>query len=376
MRIVIDVQTVIGKKTGVGKYTEALVKALMRLPSNYQFVLFYFNFRSKFKGINKAAGNFTNKGIRLPGRVFSFLWKRGYPYRFDRLSGEADIFHFPNFISRPVKSGKTVVTVHDLAFRRFPEYIEKKNLAFLNDNLPKTLAKADKIIAVSRFTKEELLKFYPVPDEKIKIIPEGVGENFRKIADRKKLGAIKKKYKLPEKFILWVGTIEPRKNISGLLEAFAVFKARNKTHHKLVMVGKRGWSYQGFFEKMRKMDITNEVVLTEYVSDIDLPFIYNLAEIFVFPSFYEGFGLPPLEAMACGVPVITTQALNEVVGEAAFKVSERNIQEIAGAMEEILKNENLQRDLVRKGFNRRKEFTWEKAAQETLSLYEEMAGRH
>ncbi len=370
MRIVIDIQSVIGQKTGVGKYTEGLVKGLSRLPASHQFSLFYFNFRSRFKGMELSAKKFTNKEVKLPGRLFSFFWKKGGAFKFDRLSGEADLFHFPNFISRPVKSGKTVVTVHDLAFRRFPRYIEKKNLAFLNDNLPRTLAKADKIIAVSRFTKDELLKFFPVPERKIKVIHEGIDESFRRINDWVQLDEVREKYKLPKKFLLWVGTLEPRKNISGLLEAFAVFKGRSNTDYKLVLVGKKGWNYQGFFEKMKNLSLADDVFLTEYVADKDLPFIYNLAEVFIFPSFYEGFGLPPLEAMACGLPVITTPALREVVEEAALMVSPQDVPGMARGMAEVLENTELKADLIQKGFEQAGKFSWEKAASETLSLYE------
>ena len=371
MRIVIDIQSVIGQKTGVGKYTEGLVKGLSRLPDSHRFILFYFNFHSRFKGLELSVKNFTNKGVKLPGRLFSFLWKKGCSFKFDRLSGEADLFHFPNFISRPVKSGKTVVTIHDLAFRRFPQYIEKKNLAFLNDNLPGTLARADKIIAVSRFTKDELLKFFPVPEKKIKVIHEGIDRSFRQINDHLQLAKVREKYKLPEKFLLWVGTLEPRKNIFGLLEAFAIFKARDKTNCKLVMAGKRGWNYQGFFEKAQNLSLSDDVLLTEYVADEDLPFIYNLAEVFIFPSFYEGFGLPSLEAMACGLPVITTPALGEVVEEAALIVSPYEASEMARGMAEVLENTDLKASLIQKGLKQIEKFSWSKAASQTLSLYEE-----
>ncbi len=371
MRIAIDIQTVIGRKTGIGKYTENLVQALSEISSSHQFRLCYFNFRSGFKGMEIKADNFKNIGIRLPGRVFSFLWKKINAPNFDDLFGRADIFHFPNFISRPVKSGKTIVTIHDLAFKRFPEYIEKKNLDFLNDNVPRTLAAADKIIAVSEFTKDELLKLYTVPEGKVAVIHEAPDEKFKKIEDLKPFEQVKNKYKLPDKFFLWVGTLEPRKNISLLLESFSDFKKRDKSDCKLVIVGKWGWNYSDFMDKLKSLISKNEVIFTEYVSDEDLPVIYNLAGAFIFPSVYEGFGLPPLEAMACGVPVVTTPALDEVVGEAAVKVSTADVKELSQAMEDILKNENLRKDLIGKGFKRAGRFSWERAARETLSLYEQ-----
>lgn len=372
LRIVIDIQSVIGRKTGVGKYAESLVKAISDLPSHHQFILFYFNFRSRFKGLNLKAGNFTNRGLKFPGRLFSFLWKKGFNFSFDRLSGKADLFHFPNFISRPVKSGKVVATIHDLSFRRFPEYVEKKNLAYLNYNLPKTLAQADKIIAVSEFTKSELLKFYRINSEKISVIHGGVDETFFNVKDEIKLKEAKERLKLPDTFFLWVGTIEPRKNITGLIEAFTAFRKMREGNCKLVMVGKKGWNYEGFFEKLRSSPFKNEILITEYVSDHDLPFIYNLAQAFVFPSFYEGFGHPPLEAMACGVPVVTTPALEEVVGEAALKIPPGNTKDLAEAMVSILENKILREDLIQKGFERAKKFSWNRTAEKTLSLYEEV----
>lgn len=374
MRIVIDIQSVIGKKTGVGKYTEGLVKALARLSSSHEFILFYFNFRSRFNGLEVNASNFVNKGVRLPGRIFNFFWKKGSSFSFERLSGKADLFHFPNFILRPVKSGKTIATIHDLAFRRFPQYIEKKNLDFLNNNIPRTLAKVNKIIAVSEFTKKELLSFYPLPEEKIRVIHEGVDENFRKIEEKGDFERIKRKYNLPEKFFLWVGTIEPRKNISGLLQAWAIFKERRQSDCKLVIVGQWGWNYQDFRKELEKLKTSGEIIFTQYVADREMPSIYSLAQVFLFPSIYEGFGLPPLEAMACGVPVITTPALSEVVEEAALKVSPENVEEMALAMAKVLENKDLREELIQKGFKQVEKFSWEKAAQQTLNLYEEVLG--
>jgi len=353
MKICIDVQSVISKPTGVGRYTIELVKALAELKNREDIVLSYFNFLGNYNGVKY----FPNREIKIiPGRVYSYLWKKiGFP-PFNWLAGKYDVYHFPNFCLPPMGQGldkHCVVTVHDTAFMRYPEYIEPKNLKFLQQELPKSLNRAGKIIAVSHFVKKEIEELFNIAPEKIEVIYEGIDGSFKRCE--------KRNLDLPESYILYVGTLEPRKNIEGLLKAFK--EARLKGF-KLVIVGGKGWFYEGIFELVEQLGLKNEVIFPGYVPDGDLPEVYSRAKAFVFPSFYEGFGLPPLEAMACGVPVVSTKF--EVLGEAARFVNPENIDSIADGINDVLVNSTF---YSQKGLEQAKKYTWKKTAEETMKLY-------
>jgi glycosyltransferase involved in cell wall biosynthesis len=201
---------------------------------------------------------------------------------------------------------------------------------------------------------------------------EAAQNNFKRIQVHKILNSIKQKYHLPDRFILFVGTLEPRKNIIRLLEAYA--RIKDKLPHKLVIAGTKGWLYQPIFEAVKRLSLRNNVIFLGYVDDGNLPALYNLADLFVYPSIYEGFGLPVLEAMACGIPVITSNvsSLPEVAGDAAVLVDPYNVKELAGAMKHVLTNASLRKQVINKGFQQAKNFSWKKCARETLKVYEEV----
>lgn len=237
---------------------------------------------------------------------------------------------------------------------------------------PRTLKTADRIIAVSNSTKRDLINYFNIPEEKIKVILEAADEKF-KLLNKEEINEVKQKYNLNFPFILYVGTLEARKNIPTLIKAFYKIKKKN-IEHKLVIAGKKGWKYKEIFETIDKLDLQNDVVFTGYVSDEDLPALYNAADLFVYPSIYEGFGLPPLEAMACGTPVITsnTSSLPEVVGDAGIMVDPCDVDGLTQTMCDVLTNDGLREDMIKKGLERAKMFTWEKCARETLKVYEEV----
>jgi glycosyltransferase involved in cell wall biosynthesis len=237
--------------------------------------------------------------------------------------------------------------------------------------MPRFLRAADAVIAVSECTKRDAIRFYRIPEEKITVIYEGVNPRFRP-ASPEAIAAVRARYGLPERFILYVGTIEPRKNLTTLLEAFHHLLATYDL--RLVIVGKKGWLYERFFRRLRELGLENRVLFTGYVPDEDLPAIYSAADLFVFPSLYEGFGLPVLEAMACGTPVIcsNTSSLPEVAGDAALLVDPTDARALTGAMEQVLTNERLWATLRAKGMERARGFTWEKAAYRTWEVYQQV----
>ena len=228
--------------------------------------------------------------------------------------------------------------------------------------------KADKIIAVSESTKSDLINLYKINPDKIEVIYSGVGKQFSQIKNnQKKIKLILRKYNLPHEFILYFGTIEPRKNLIGLIKAFEVLKDKNC---KLVIAGTKGWLYKDILKTAKESKKRKDIIFTGFIEESDKPYLYNLSKIFVYPSFFEGFGFPPLEAMACGIPTIVSSnsSLPEVVGNAALMINPMNIDELAWAMDILLSDENLRKKLIKDGLKQAQKFSWQKCAQKTLDI--------
>jgi len=232
----------------------------------------------------------------------------------------------------------------------------------------------DFVVAVSENTKRDIVELCGVNSDKIKVIYSGIGEENRKITNHQLPMAkqIKNKYNLPDKFILYLGTVEPRKNVEGIIRAYNELRIKNHEleDYKLVIAGGKGWKSDNIYREWEKSKFKADIKFLDYVDGEDKVYLYNLAEVFVYPSFYEGFGFPPLEAMACGLPVVTSYAssLPEVMGDAALTVDPYNVNDIARALAEILTNENLRNKLIERGLKRAGEFTWRKTADEYLEI--------
>jgi glycosyltransferase involved in cell wall biosynthesis len=236
--------------------------------------------------------------------------------------------------------------------------------------MPRFLRQADRIIAVSENTRREALRSYDLDPERIDVIPEGVDERFRADVDPGAVEEIRGRYALPPRFVLSIGTIEPRKNLTTLLEAFVAVRGRHPDVG-LVIAGGRGWMYESFFERLRQLGLERDAVLTGYVPDGDVPALLNAAEVFAFPSEFEGFGLPPLEAMACGVPVLSSNAasLPEVVGDAGVLLPPRDVRAWVQALDSLLGDPAPRAELRAAGLARSRRFTWSAAARRTLEVY-------
>jgi glycosyltransferase involved in cell wall biosynthesis len=229
-------------------------------------------------------------------------------------------------------------------------------------------------VAISQTTKNDLIELMNIPPEKIRVIYDGVSPSFRLIDDQVHLARVASKYSLPNQFLLFVGLFGPRKNIAGILQAYAILKKKHHASHHLVMVGERGWRYRTDLELVQRLGLENDVVFPGFVEDEDLPAVYNLADVFIFPSLYEGFGLPVLEAMACGTPVVTSNlsALPEVVGTSGVLVDPRDPEEIALGVHRLLSNSKLASSLVKAGLERSSHFTWENAAEQLMAVFQEL----
>lgn len=355
MRIGIDIQTTLGQKVGFGYYVENLIKNLKKYDQKNE----YFFFRPK-----------REKDLSTPER---FIWDQiTLPYKAKK--AKVEVLHQPCFSVPIFYNQKIVVTVHDLISIFFPKNIPFVSCLFFSKWMPFSYKKADKIIAISKQTKKDIQDILSLPSEKIEVIYEAVGEEYKKINDQKTLEKIRKKYNLNFDFILHVGTIEPRKNLEFLVKAYAKTLSKFNLKPKLVIVGKRGWYYSGLFKLIKKLNLEKNIIFTGYVEAEDLPILYNLASLFVFPSLYEGFGLPPLEALACGCPVIcsNTSSLPEVVGEAGILLAPNDQEAWAFHINKILNNEKLKKGLVEKGFKRSSKFSWKECALKTISVYEKV----
>ncbi len=270
------------------------------------------------------------------------------------------------------KKMKTVVTVHDLAFKIFPQYFPEQELIKLNRLGDYAIENADHLIAVSQATRHDLLKFFPtIPAEKIKVIPHGFdGQLFQQNFSENKNEEILKNYQLKAKsYLLYVGAIQPRKNLMVLIEAFEKIK-KNRLELKLVLAGAPAWNFQEILQKIKDSVFAEDIVVTDKLPFEILPALYRNAAVFVFPSLYEGFGIPVLEAMSCGAPTILANksSLPEVGGQAALYFEANNVEELLTCLEKVLSDENLRQRMIAKGLEQAQKFSWEKCAQETLEF--------
>jgi glycosyltransferase involved in cell wall biosynthesis len=384
MRIGIDVRCLAeGKRTGVEEYTLALLTELFELDRKNEYVLFFNAWQKQIPDFSWATKypNVTLKVFRFPNKLLNLsLWYLRFP-KLDKLIAGADIFFLPNlnFVAVSDKT-KLVVTAHDLSFEMFPETFSwKRRIWHFFVNFRRLARISDKIIAVSQSTKNDLVTCYGVPKEKITVIPSGVGKQFHKMSrNDSELMRVQKKYHLPYKFILSLETFEPRKNILSLIRSYE--ELRRLEHpvfgkYALVIAGTRGWKCEEIFETTDNSPFKEKIILTGFIADEDKPALYNLASVFVYPSLYEGFGFPPLEAMACGVPVIVSHSssLPEVVGEAGALIDPYQPEELFRALQQILADQEFIDLLQRKSLERAALFSWNKTARATYDIFHSLA---
>jgi glycosyltransferase involved in cell wall biosynthesis len=282
-----------------------------------------------------------------------------------------DVLHSPGFASPLLVSCRVIVTVHDLIGMVFPGNLAPLARFYWSRWLPFAVGKADRVIVDSEHTKKDVIRLLGVKPDRIKVVYLGVSDEFRPIADRGKILNILSKYNIKGEYILHVGTLEPRKNLERLVTAFDTLKRTHHVPHKLVLVGSKEWAYPNLLKLINKLDIAKDIMFTGYMEERDLPVVYNGADIFVFPSLYEGFGLPLIEAMACGVCVVTsnTSSMPEIAGEAAVMVDPYDTAALAGAVYDLISSKEKKALLREKGFIQAKKFNWENTAREILSEY-------
>jgi len=375
MRICIDASPAVHHRAGLGRYAHELTAALLAADSEHEYVAFYH--RAADAQVDPPLDRLPHLTTNLDTKPWRMSTLLAHLTRFpqDRLFPRIDLFHATDHLLPRLSQVKTVFTLHDLIFRFYPEMHKPLNRWFLTLMMPRFLQAADAVVAVSECTKRDAVKTYGLDETKIKVIYEGVNPRFRR-SSPDDTSAVRRKYGLPERYVLSVGMIEPRKNLTSLLEAYVLLRNED-SQLKLVIVGKRGWLYEGFFRRLRELGLEDEVIFPGFVADEDLPASYSAADLFAFPSLYEGFGLPVLEAMACGTPVIcsNTSSLPEVAGDAALLVDPNSVEALTRAIIDVLENKELRDELRAKGPRQAAKFSWEATARETLAVYESVLAR-
>ncbi len=317
MRVCIDIQAAVTQTAGVGRYTRHLIEHLgpLALADDARLGLFYFDYRGNATPISIPGADL--KPFRaLPGRWMQAAW-RVLPYPdFATLAGPADVYHFPNFVLPPLRRKRSVVTIHDMSYLRFPQYAEKRNLRRLNDVLPRSAARADAIVTVSHFSAMEIAASMAVDPARIHVTHLGVEPQFQPV-DEDRLAAMRATLGLDRPYLLTVGTLEPRKNHALAVDVFE--RLGDRFDGLLAVAGSPGWHVEPILERFRRSSRADSIRVLSHVPEALLPALYSGAETFLFPSFYEGFGLPPLEALACGTPVIVSEggSLPEILNTTA-----------------------------------------------------------
>jgi glycosyltransferase involved in cell wall biosynthesis len=358
MRIALDTQSTIGRKTGIGIYAAALLGALRAVAPQHEYL--EINWKHEVR-------------MRLDRRL---RWQQFEVPRRARAS-RVDVLHVPGFDAPGWKPCPVVLTIHDLIGMLFPRNLPPISRFYWSKWLPFSARFADAIIADSEQTRRDIRRLLHLPAERITVIPLAAGTQYHPIEQADILQAVRHRYQLPDRFIFFVSTLEPRKGINTLIEAFAQL-APVLPEVKLVITGQRGWYTERLFAQIERLQLTPLIQLTNYVPDEDLPALYNCAEVLAFPSRYEGFGLTVLEAMACGTPVVcsNSSSLPEVAGDAGLLIPPDDVSALAKALEHVLTDAALRQRLKTQGLQQAARFSWQRTAQETLAVYERLAAQY
>jgi glycosyltransferase involved in cell wall biosynthesis len=358
---------------GIGRYVRELVAALALQDQSTNYRLFVAG-ASQHQLPATPAPNYIWKSTRLTPLWLARLWHRMHlPVPAEIFTGKIDLFHATDFVLPPtLPRTRTLLTVHDLSFVRVPETASPALKAYLDIVVPRSARRADHILADSQATKDDLIELYKLPSDKITVLLSGVDARFQRADNSDSILTIRSRYNIQPTtpYIFAVGTVQPRKNYSRLIQALARLRASGYDL-QLVIAGGRGWLEDPIYETIRQEKLQNHVHFIGFADEADLPILYSGAFCCAFPSLYEGFGLPILEAMACRTPVVTSNisSLPEVAGDAALLIDPYNVDELTYSIQRLLDDPVLYKTLVQKGYERVKEFTWAKSAQHLRQVY-------
>ncbi len=361
-------------KTGVEWYAFNLIENLKKIDNTNQY--FLYSDRPLEGDLKVCPANFFERILWwLPVRFWTLIrltWEMKFSHN------KPEILFVPAHTIPLANPRFSVVTMHDIGFARFPEYYHWADKLYHNWTAKFIKKNATKIITVSEFSKREIMEVYGIEESRIVVIPISYNEKAFKrleLTEEEKKNKLKEQYGLDAPFFLFVSRLEKKKNVEGLISAFLEYKKRHpEDKHKLVLAGKKGLSFEEIELNLELSRQAQDIKFLDYINVADMVLLYNTADLFVFPSFYEGFGIPPLEAMACGCPVVCSNAasLPEVVGEAAIKFNPHNQEAIIKAIETVVDNPEVKEMLIESGYEQIKKFSWEKTARETLKVFENL----
>jgi glycosyltransferase involved in cell wall biosynthesis len=395
MRVGIDYTAAAWQGAGIGRYTRDLVRAIVAQGREFQFRLFYaaggIDPQSRYLAELRqlCADNSHVRAVPIPlsPRRLTQIWQRlRLPLPVELFTGPLDILHAPDFVLPPTRA-RTILTIHDLSFLVRPECAAPGMVRYLASAVPRGLRRADAVLADSQATSHDLARLLGVDPARVAVVYPGVAPRFRPLPPEQTI-VVRRRLDLPERFLLFVSTLEPRKNLVRLLEAIAALQVADCTQQspdpnlqsaicnlQLVIAGRKGWLYDEIFAAITRLRLGDRVRILDFVDDNDLPALYNLAWAFVYPSLYEGFGLPALEALACGVPLVTADnsSLPEVVGDAAVLVPADDVPAIAAGIVRVVCDEPLRVRLRNAGPARARSFSWDRAAQQVVDCYRRLS---
>lgn len=373
MIIGVDARPLAQKKlTGTAEYTQGILRALLEIDDKNEYHLFFNSFS------DVAFPEFPQENVKIissqiPNKIFNLPMQKILKHPQIDKKIKADLFFQPNigFIALS-KSVKKILTIHDLSFLRYPEFFSKKMLAWHRIvNAKKQVMEADKIIAVSQSTKDDLRDLFSVSDKKISVIHSGINDDLEIVSPEESEG-IREKYGLPKKFFLSLSTLEPRKNIDGIIKAFDLYVEKTGNREHLVIAGTQGWKSGDIFAEYRKAKNKNQINFIGYVDASEKKYLYSLTQALIYVSYYEGFGFPPIEALACGCPVIVSEnsSLAEICGKEAIFVKANKTSELVKALEFLAQSNDSQEKKVQISNKIKEKYCWQKSAQAHLELFE------
>ncbi len=363
MRIGIDARIVHYSRAGIGQYTRQLIQSLSEIAHEDEFLIFQ---SRKDRTTLVDRPNFRRWPLWTP----SHHRLEQFTLPLEMALTDLDLLHSPDFIPPFRRHCKSVITIHDLAFLLFPNFLTRESARYYGQ-IDVAARHTDHIVAVSESTKRDIVRLVGASERKITVIYEAANPIYRPLEGVDAAGWVRGKYRIPGGFVLFVSTIEPKKNLPTLLQAFRQLSDTYHVKTKLVVVGEQGWLFEEVFKTVQKLKLDDDVIFLGRVPLEELLWLYNAAQVLVHPALYEGFGLTPLEAMACGTPVIVSNvsSLPEVVGDAGLLVDPKDAEGFAVAMWRVLRDPALRQELRQKGLCRARKFSWEKTARETLALY-------